>query len=80
MSDQKGGKGLHGRDRQQSGLRDTRGGTYDGDDPGLLAETGESPRADAPQGGPGRKIADLPDGLRRPRVGPYDKDAGRKKG
>jgi hypothetical protein len=51
------------RDKRQDGLRDVRTGAYD---PG-----GKRRQPVA------TKQADLPEGLRRPRKGPYDKEIGR---
>lgn len=56
------GQGLRGKDKQQAGLRDERGGSYD----------------DGTVGVPERaRDVDLPEGLKRQRQGPYNKDTGR---
>ena len=90
MTTSKPGAGLRGPDRQQGGLRDDRGGTYDDGPPGQSSEQQSSPRTDdqraqprdarqgvsGEDGEPNREF-ELPEGLKRERVGPYGKDTGR---
>ena len=78
--------GLYGKDRGQDSLRDCRQGAFDL--VGTQAKTDASqrkPRQDARPGAdvPGDPVpakfgtARLPEGLKRQRMGPYDKDRGR---
>jgi hypothetical protein len=78
--------GLHGQDRRQGKLRDTRGGTYDPPDPGSNATATEehrSPRQDKQPGADVRPDTTpsgtdtLPEGLRRRRSRPLSKTSGR---
>jgi hypothetical protein len=91
MSDIKGGKGLHGPDKQQDALRDVRSGAYDKGGPSRAPHPSEGRRterqraqwgADVRQGVPDAEMAhreesDLPEGLSRRRMGPLDKKTGR---
>jgi hypothetical protein len=91
MSDIKGGKGLHGPDKQQDALRDVRSGAYDKGGPSRAADPSEGhrtehqreqPGADVRQGVPDADTvrteeSDLPEGLSRGRMGPLDKNTGR---
>jgi len=91
MDRSKGGQGLRGPDHQQGSLRDDRSGTYDSGGQSHSPLKREARRtehqraqfgADVRQGVPDVKLhsatdSDLPEGLQRPRKGPYDKRAGR---
>jgi hypothetical protein len=91
MSSIKGGKGLHGPDKQQDALRDVRSGAYDKGGPSRALHPGEGHRtehqraqsgADVRQGVPDAETVriedwDLPEGLSRARMGPLDKNSGR---
>ena len=88
MSNIKGGKGLHGPDKQQDALRDVRSGAYDKGGPSRAPHPSEGHRtehqraqwgADVRQGVPDADTghADLPEGLSRERMGPLDKNTGR---
>jgi hypothetical protein len=91
MSSIKGGKGLHGPDKQQDALRDVRSGAYDKGGPSRALHPGEGHRtehqraqsgADVRQGVPDAETvriedSDLPEGLSRARMGPLDKNTGR---
>ena len=46
MSDVKGGSGLHGRDKQQSTLRDVRSGAYDKGGPSQAPDPNEAQRTE----------------------------------
>jgi hypothetical protein len=88
MTTSKPGSGLRGPDRRQEGLRDDRGGTYDDGPPGQ-SEQRNSPRTDDEGARPrdtegvraddaeANREFDLPEGLKRERVGPYGKDTRR---
>jgi hypothetical protein len=91
MSNIKGGKGLHGPDKQQDALRDVSSGPYDKGGPIRAPHPTELHRtehqhaqwgADVRQGGPDADTvhtdeSDLPEGLSRERMGPLDKKTGR---
>jgi hypothetical protein len=91
MSNIKGGKGLHGPDKQQDALRDVRSGAYDKGSPSKAPHPSEGQRtehqraqwgADVRQGVPDTDTvhteeSDLPEGLSRGRIGPLDKNIGR---
>ena len=91
MSDIKGGKGLHGPDKQQDALRDVRSGAYDKGGPSKAPHPSEGQQtehqraqwgADVRQGVPDADTihteeSDLPEGLSRERMGPLDKNTGR---
>jgi hypothetical protein len=92
MSNGKGGEGLHGRDRQQAHLRDTRAGAYDAAESEVAPNDAEAPRSGHRRAQPGAEVRqevgdddaaartredDLPEGLKRKPTPPYDKDAGR---
>ena len=91
MSDIKGGKGLHGPDKQQDALRDVRSGAYEKGGPSKAPHPTEGQRtehqraqwgADVRQGVPDADTvhmeeSDLPEGLSRERMGPLDKNTGR---
>jgi hypothetical protein len=63
---QQGGRGLRGKDDKHGRLLDTGGGTYDPPEIPDPKEFGE----------PAEDLG-LPEGLRRKRMGPYDRDVGR---
>ncbi|MFL6799158.1 MAG: hypothetical protein ACJ8F3_17295 [Xanthobacteraceae bacterium] len=90
MRNEKGGNGLRHADKRQARLRDTRRGAYDPAGPARVFDPGEGkaterqrlqPGADVRQGTPRprreRPQGPLPEGLSRPRKGPYDKNRGR---
>jgi hypothetical protein len=77
---------LHGDDKRQSALRDTRGGTFDSDPPDQVdSENIRERRTTRQNAQPGADVRGetvstpdtLPEGLRRERKGPLDKDSGR---
>jgi hypothetical protein len=83
MTEPKGG-GLRGRDKQQGGLRDERRGSYDPVGNQTKPDTSQpTPRERAQPGSPvqGEPVptdsVELPEGLKRRPMGPYDKDVGR---
>jgi hypothetical protein len=86
MTDRKGpAHGLHGDDKRQSALRDTRGGTYGPPDRGPANEAKErrSPSQDEQKGADVRPEArprrdPLPEGLHH-RTGPLNKSSGRRR-
>jgi hypothetical protein len=94
LSNIKGGKGLHGPDKQQDALRDVRSGAYDKGGPSKAPHPSEAQRtehqraqsgADVRQGVPDADTvhteeSDLPEGLSRERMGPLDKNTGRSDG
>jgi len=91
MPDMKGGKGLHGPDKQQDPQRDLRSGPYDKGGPSKAPHPDGGRRtehqraqwgADVRQGVPDAEAAhteesDLPEGLSRKRMGPLNKHTGR---
>ena len=75
---------LRGRDKKQDRLRDTRHGAYD--PVGAQTQNDASQRTPHEDAQPGADVRGdpnpasgfkLPEGLRRQRMGPYDKDRGR---
>jgi hypothetical protein len=77
-----GGDGLRGPDKQQSALRDEEHGTFGPSEGGGAG--GRTPHRDAQHGAAVRgqpsmvqRESELPEGLRRERKGPYDKNLGR---
>jgi hypothetical protein len=90
MTDIKGGKGLHGPDKQQDALRNGGSNAHGKGDPSKVTPPNEPSRtehqprqrgADVRQGVPDdtlrRDDPDLPEGLSRKRMGPLNKDTGR---
>jgi hypothetical protein len=91
MPEMKGGKGLHGPDKQQDRQRDVRSGAYDKGGPSKAPDSDEGQRtehqrpqsgADVRQGVPDDETvhseeSDLPEGLARKRMPPLNKDTGR---
>lgn len=85
--DQKPADGLHGEDKRQGDLRDTRGGSY-----GVTPSSGRheqveehpNPHEAAQRGADVRpepvvvQQDDLPEGLKRPRKGPLNPSSGRR--
>jgi hypothetical protein len=78
------GGGLRGRDKQQSGLRDTRQGAYDPVGNQTKPDTSRPTRRERAQ--PGSAVQgepvpteerELPEGLKRRPTGPYYRDTGR---
>jgi hypothetical protein len=89
MTNIKGGKGLHGPDKQQDALRDGGSHEYGKGGPNTAPHPNEATRtkhqqmhsgADLRQGVPDavrKEDSDLPEGLLRKRMGPLNKDTGR---
>jgi hypothetical protein len=79
------GGGLRGRDKQQSGLRDTQQGAYNSGGKQTKPDTSQlTPRERAQPGStvqgepvPTADVA-LPEGLKRRPTGPYYRDQGRR--
>ena len=90
-NDPKGGDGLRGPDKQQEGLRDERRGAYDSAGPARNADKGASQRTEHQRAQTGADVREgvggdatgpadnfeVPEGLKRQRMGPYDRDKGR---
>ena len=90
MTDMKGGKGLHGPDKQQDALRNGGSSAYGKGGPSKATHRHEASRteqqqrqrrADVRAGVPDealrREQSGLPEGLSRKRMGPLNKDTGR---
>jgi hypothetical protein len=91
MSNIKGGKGLHGPDKQQDGLRDVRSDAYDKGGPSRAHHPIEGHRTEHQRAQWGADVrqgvldadtvhteeSDVPEGLSRERMGPLDKNTGR---
>lgn len=77
--------GLRGKDKRQEALQDNRRGAYDSAGIALAPDTSIPTARERAQPGAGMqgdpvpiRKSDLPEGLRRQRKGPYDRNRGRR--